>query len=110
LLLAVLLVLLGMSTAPRAELGYGGPHSASVIGGSGSATSSTHASSPDPLRLSPAAQHTSTTAQPGTWWDLCPRVSGGRGADGRPSIGAVDRAAMRGSVPVPRSSRAPPPA
>jgi hypothetical protein len=109
-LLAVLLVLLGVSAvvAPGTGDGYAGLHRVSVAGESVSPAPSMHDDLQDRLRLSAGTLRAPVTALPETWWATCPRAAGECAMQGRLPIGEVDSTAMAAATPTPQSSRAPP--
>jgi hypothetical protein len=106
LLLALLLVLLGVSTGAGNE--YTGPHRPSVISESASATPSMHDDLHDWLRLSMTARHAPTTALPTTCWAVCARATDECALPERSLIGEVSDTGMAAEAATPRSSRAPP--
>jgi hypothetical protein len=117
LVLALLLVLLGVSVTavPGTGTGDAGQHRVSVIGESASAISIAPSTAPssyddlqDWLRLSAGAPRALATAMPDTWWVVCPRATGGCAPQGRMLFGEVDSLGMATAAPTSRSSRAPP--
>ncbi|XVS61615.1 hypothetical protein ACQPYE_25355 [Actinosynnema sp. CA-299493] len=115
LLLALLLVLLGVSAgvAPDTDGGTAGPrpqpwHGASLLGESASAAPSMNDDLHDWLRLSMAARSAPNTAVPETWWAAHPRAAGAGARPGPLPGGEVDRTGTGAGEPTPRSSRAPP--
>jgi hypothetical protein len=105
LVLAVLLILLGMSpaVAPGAN-GYSTP----VAGDSASVAPSTHYDLHDWLRLSGAAHHTVATALPDNWWAVYTRTVGERTPRGRSAHGAINSEEAAATTPASQPSRAPP--
>jgi hypothetical protein len=110
LLLALLLVLLGVSAAvaPGAGAGYSGQHRASVIGESASAAPSMHDDLSDWLRPSVVARHALATTPPHTWGVVRARATGGCALRGRLLVGEIVGTGMAAAEPTPQSSRAPP--
>ncbi len=110
LLLAVLLVLLGVTAAVAPGAGHGdtGQHPVSVAGESVSTTPSMYDDLQDWLRLSVGTPRALATALPDSWWAVCPRATDGYALQGRLLIGEGGSLRMAAATPTPRSSRAPP--
>ena len=104
LVLAVLLILLGMS--PAVAPGSGG-YSAPTAG-EASVAPSTHYDLHDWLRLSGAAHHTVATALPDNWWAVYTRTVGERAPRGWTAHGAINSVAAAAATPASQPSRAPP--
>lgn len=105
LVLAVLLVLLGMSPAVApGDSGYSAP----VAGESASVAPATHYDLHDWLRLSGAAHHTVATALPDNWWAVYTRTVGESAPRGWSAHGAITSVAAAAATPASQPSRAPP--
>lgn len=115
LLLAVLLVLFGMSVAVAPGTGgrgveqYPAPqHRVSVLGESASPAPSAYDDLQDWLRLSAGTLRAPATALPDTWWAVRQRAFDGCDLQEQLLLGEGDHAAMAAATPTPRASRAPP--
>jgi hypothetical protein len=110
-LLALLLVLLGMSAAvaPRSGDGHAARTSQyRVVGDSVSTSPSVRDDLRDWLRISGVARPVLATAAPDTGWAVCPRAADGGAPPGWSLVGEVGGAGVATAVTTSRSSRAPP--
>ncbi|WP_367127278.1 hypothetical protein [Saccharothrix sp. HUAS TT1] len=113
LLLALVLVLLGVSAATAPDNGNTGQRQASqgataLLGESVSAAASMNDDLHDWLRLSMAARFAPAQAEPDSWWAVRPREAGGRPLRGRSPVDGFGGAGLATVEPPPRSSRGPP--
>ena len=104
LLLALLLVLLGVS-APVALSAAGGDRASSE---SVSPAPTIYDGVHDRVRLSVVARYAQATSLPDTWWATCPRTTGESAPNGRTPIGDVGRTGIAAVMSTPQSGRAPP--
>ena len=105
LLLALLLVLLGVSAPVALSVGdgYRAPGIESV-----SSAPTVHDGLRDRVRVSVVARYAQATSSPDTSWATCPRAIGGSAPNGRSSIGETGRTGMPTAMSTPQSGRAPP--
>lgn len=110
-LLALLLVLLGMSAAVAPRGGDGHAAQATqhrVVGDSVSTAPSVRDDLHDWLRISGVARPVLATAPPDTSWAVCPRAADGGAPRGWSLVGEVGGAGVATAITTSRSSRAPP--
>jgi hypothetical protein len=108
LVLAVLLVLFGVSVAVAQGNGSAGQPHVPVIGESASTAPSTYDDLRDWLRLSAGTLRAPATALPNTWWAVCSRATDGRALQGQLLIDESGSTGMAAATPTPQSTRAPP--
>jgi hypothetical protein len=115
LVLAVLLVLFGVSVAVAPGPGnrdagqsHAPQHRVPVIGESASTAPSTYDDLQDWLRLSAGTLRAPSTALPNTWWAECPRATDGCALQGRLRIDESGSTKIAAATPTPQSTRAPP--
>ncbi len=112
LVLAVLLVLFGVSAAIApgngADHGTTGQHRASVTGEAATTAPSAFDDFQDWLRLSAGTLRAPATALPDTWWAVCTRATNEYAPPGRLLTGDGDGTAMAAATSTPAPSRAPP--
>jgi len=108
LLLAVVLVLLGLTVAPGSGVGSAASNQATCE--SAATAPPMHGDRHDPLRLSATAPQAFTAALPNTWWAVCQPVTYGCAPTGRSALGETGHTGNSAAAPKRQSSRAPPPA
>lgn len=107
-LLALLLALLTMATAPAAAHGDVARHPAAALGGLAPDTPATHHDLRDWLRLPVAARHALATPAPDSWWAVDTHTTGTTALPGQALAGAVAGTAVAVGVAATPSTRAPP--
>lgn len=109
LVLALLVMLLGMSAAPAhsTDGGFAGQHPVPVIGESASPVPSPDKGLHDRPRLSEAARHVLATALPETCWAVGPGANRGCSLQ-RCSAGEVGAGGIAAAASTRQSCRAPP--